>query len=260
MASITSDHGSTTSDAASNPTNSPSDTNNPNGIDIFTTNGSPPIIVAFLAIGLFMVAMAAVFGWRRVHGNRGLLVHQVRTSRASKKPVVLGEKPELWDMWTRTATSTALEDVRWENIMPFSAVLHRPVKEVSPPEAKKLHSLPAHSPPSGLWAQSIVVLQHYFRSLPPPPPISSEPDEIPPLSSPSESIAPSEDAWMQICVTIAMPSPRNQESHGSPSHNGGSDPLTRAESSMASTSYGLPEQGLSDYCIGSMAVPWCEDG
>ncbi|KAH7923088.1 hypothetical protein BV22DRAFT_1106280 [Leucogyrophana mollusca] len=239
MASSTQDQSSTTSDLATNPTSSPSsNVNDPNGVDIFTSNGSPPLIVAFLAIGLFMVAMAAVFGWRRVNGNRGLLVHQVRAARPGKKPVVLGEKPVLWDMWTRRAASTAIEDVRWENVMPFSAVLHCPVEPPIPsPPIKPLDPPPLPPPAPNRLAQTVTALQHYFRPLPPLS-TTSRPDNSLSPASPREGITLSEGAWVQVCVTIAMPSQVDRQ---------------------PSSSCNFAEEELLEYCIGTVDVPWSED-
>src|SRR6267154_3698765 len=99
----------------------PSGTNNINNNhqqgtnSIFNMNTSPPLVVAFLAIGLFTVSMAALFGWRRM-GRGQLLVHRVRPlPRPGKKPIVLGEKPALWDLWTRREEGATI-DTKWENI------------------------------------------------------------------------------------------------------------------------------------------------
>ncbi|KAG1753579.1 uncharacterized protein EDB91DRAFT_1242562 [Suillus paluster] len=63
-------------------TNHSNNNNGPLMGGIFTMNGSPMLVVAFLAIGLFMVTMAAL-----------------PAPRPGKKPIVLGEKPALWEMW-----------------------------------------------------------------------------------------------------------------------------------------------------------------
>lgn len=61
--------------------------------------GSPPLILAFLAIGLFTGAMVIVFGWRRVFG-RSLTFGSLPTSTVERKPTfLLPAKPKLWDMW-----------------------------------------------------------------------------------------------------------------------------------------------------------------
>jgi hypothetical protein len=84
-------------------------------MNIFSLNGSPPRIAAFLGIGIFTVAMTIVFAWRRMNRGR-LLVHPVRPApRAAKKSIVLGEKPTLWDFWTQREDGVTV-DTRWENI------------------------------------------------------------------------------------------------------------------------------------------------
>lgn len=83
--------------------------------NIFTENGSPTLVVAFLVIGLAMVTMGALFGWKRMRRER-LLVQPVRPARVrpGRKPIVLGEKPALWDMWTRR--EEVMIDLKWENL------------------------------------------------------------------------------------------------------------------------------------------------
>ncbi len=61
--------------------------------------GSPPLILAFLAIGLFTGAMVVVFGWRRVFG-RSLTFGNLPTNAVARKPTFMpSAKPKLWDMW-----------------------------------------------------------------------------------------------------------------------------------------------------------------
>ncbi|THV04727.1 hypothetical protein K435DRAFT_159921 [Dendrothele bispora CBS 962.96] len=80
--------------------------------NFFTPGSSPPLILAFLAIGLFSAAMVAVFGWRRVHTGRALARYGMMdplgrhmgdgagTGNGRKKVVDYGEPPKLWDLWT----------------------------------------------------------------------------------------------------------------------------------------------------------------
>lgn len=85
-------------------------------------HGSPPLIIAFLAIGLFTAALIAIFGWRRVVVTR----QQVARANAAgagmggtpKKGVEFGAKPELWDLWTRRVDGDAdNEQLNWDQIM-----------------------------------------------------------------------------------------------------------------------------------------------
>lgn len=78
----------TSSDASqSNP--APSDRDSDLGL-----SASPPLILAFLAVGIFGIAMIVFFGWKRIRGDR----------RTWPPPDVLvpkpgfGELPKLWDL------------------------------------------------------------------------------------------------------------------------------------------------------------------
>lgn len=83
---------------------------------IFTANSSPPLIVAFLAIGLFMAATIAVFGWRRMYLSRGMAIaHHGRVTPGGRGDR-FGEKPKLWDLWTRDPVSSN-EEMKWNGIM-----------------------------------------------------------------------------------------------------------------------------------------------
>ncbi|KAL0959891.1 hypothetical protein HGRIS_011559 [Hohenbuehelia grisea] len=102
--------------------------NNPGGF--FSPSGSPPLILAFLAIGLFSAAMIGVFGWRRLHFGRGnWMVAPVGVrggpggaGSARRGQRALGEKPKLVDLWTeRGATrggwdGARVDDMRWSDI------------------------------------------------------------------------------------------------------------------------------------------------
>jgi hypothetical protein len=100
-------------------------------MSIFTLNGSPPLVAAFLGIGLFTVAMTVVFAWRRI-GRGRLLVQPVRpAARTARKAIVLGEKPALWDLWTRREKKEDDEEGgvtigKWENITVRIAFIFSP--------------------------------------------------------------------------------------------------------------------------------------
>ncbi|TFK32338.1 hypothetical protein BDQ12DRAFT_739449 [Crucibulum laeve] len=89
---------------------------------------SPPLILAFLAIGLFSAVMIVVFGWRRIHfagsGRWGLYAPSSAVVEITDR---FGKRPKLWDLWTEPSASKQLASRRfsevesWENIMPISA-------------------------------------------------------------------------------------------------------------------------------------------
>ncbi|KAG8216837.1 hypothetical protein J3R82DRAFT_7097 [Butyriboletus roseoflavus] len=84
--------------------------------DLFSSAGSPPLIVAFLSIGLFVVAMVGVFGWKRVLRSRD---DQVILPHRTHKSISLGERPMLWDVWAdpKVPEKSRIEARRWENMM-----------------------------------------------------------------------------------------------------------------------------------------------
>jgi hypothetical protein len=102
----------TTQAASSTSTNSNS---TPDGSSFFTPSGSPPLILAFLAIGLFTAAMIAVFGYRRIHWGRPWVSDVQEVVQSSRRRDDIGEKPKLWDLWaTRGVTEV---EGGWGDIM-----------------------------------------------------------------------------------------------------------------------------------------------
>ena len=88
--------------------------------------GSPPLILAFLAIGVFSVAMIAVFGWRRIQLQLGretsLWGHpqQRRSTRgidsAGLADLKFREKPVLWEVQVEH-DKEGEEHGSWDNIL-----------------------------------------------------------------------------------------------------------------------------------------------
>ncbi|KAG6915019.1 hypothetical protein DXG01_013901 [Tephrocybe rancida] len=70
----------------------------------FSPGASPPLILAFLAIGLFALSMVGVFGWRRIQVARLELrggTHEWNPDERLTGTVNgLGPRPLLWDLWT----------------------------------------------------------------------------------------------------------------------------------------------------------------
>lgn len=108
---------STVSSAYSTPTDDPNGTSGDSLADILSSSGSPPLIVAFLAIGLFIVAMLGVFIWRRMSQSHRMQ-HQPITRNLRPRSVLLGEKPILWDVWSdpHVQERPPMEATRWEYI------------------------------------------------------------------------------------------------------------------------------------------------
>jgi hypothetical protein len=97
--------------------------------------GSPPLILAFLAIGIFSAAMVAVFGWRRVQFARdGHLWGYANMLRAEERRrdfasaagngggpggtgPKFGKKPVMWEAWTDRSGKVESADYGcWDNI------------------------------------------------------------------------------------------------------------------------------------------------
>jgi hypothetical protein len=85
--------------------------------NFFSPGGSPPLILTFLAIGLFTAAMIAVLGWRRASSDRVLAMQDARMAGGSgRRREDSIEKPMLWDLWTER-TPGLRDEVGWDNIM-----------------------------------------------------------------------------------------------------------------------------------------------
>lgn len=101
--------------------------------------GSPPLILAFLAIGIFSAAMIAVFGWRRVQFGRDAGLWRYRDDTRSEgrrgrgsdpagpgdvvAATIVGEKPVLWEARTDRSTKVERGDYGcWDNVMPLALV------------------------------------------------------------------------------------------------------------------------------------------
>ena len=101
--------------------------------ETFSPSSSPPLILAFLAIGLFSAAMVFVF-WRRMQGNRGgwtltatPINNNIERSLYFNLPIVNIDIPKLWDLsnggiFARgdqggKEGAPGLSDVIWANLM-----------------------------------------------------------------------------------------------------------------------------------------------
>ncbi|KAF8069108.1 hypothetical protein FPV67DRAFT_1106193 [Lyophyllum atratum] len=95
----------------------------------FSPGASPPLILAFLAIGLFAVSMIGVFGWRRIQYSR-MMAAGFQDPTWMEFSVVagrrdVGPRPKLWDMWTTVGTKGEAHherEMEWETIMPVAVM------------------------------------------------------------------------------------------------------------------------------------------
>ena len=109
---------STLTSGCSTPTDDPNGCSGQSILYLFSSSGSPPLIVAFLTIGLFVLAMIGVFGWRRISQSHGV----PHTTNRRPNPISIGKRPILCDMWAwadpsaRNKLKSPVEATRWENI------------------------------------------------------------------------------------------------------------------------------------------------
>lgn len=177
---------------------------------IFASDGGPTLIVVFLAIGVFTVATAAAFSWRRRHGIWGFAdrpIHR-RVQTRRERPATACRKPILWDIWTQTKESTGMDF--WGNVMPLAAVksnLGVPAMTAKPDD---VHVTTLDRRPVGDTAVLRAVLSTVKCHYQAPPPSAALPS--PPSRSPSECHLKEppphlliKRAFIQIAVTIAMP-------------------------------------------------------
>jgi hypothetical protein len=99
--------------ATSTSTSNAGDGDNGQGLGV---TGSPPLIVAFLAVGLFMAAMITIFGWRRMVFGRGFVIQPIERDRFFAMSEYFGEKPELWDLWSRSPVGST-DQLEWKQVM-----------------------------------------------------------------------------------------------------------------------------------------------
>jgi len=107
----------------SSSSSAPSSTDNPD-TPFFASGASPPLIIGFIAIGTFMLGIITICAWKRITGRDLLLQRSNALAELEegrrKKGDGFGEKPELFDVWYEEPRTG---DVRWENVMPFSATV-----------------------------------------------------------------------------------------------------------------------------------------
>ncbi|KAJ6495450.1 hypothetical protein C8R45DRAFT_987388 [Mycena sanguinolenta] len=182
MAFQTQDH-----TASSSPSQSPSPVPTPNdsGSDGtgFSLTASPPLIIAFLAVGLFAISMVVFFGWRRMTAGHTPWV--VPADNA-----LIREKPKLWDVWSPHDQPMNAPRWEWCNIQPLAAAVWDHTPRPTPPNN-------APPPHHSLAAAALAHLRRRYRRRASPnnPVIDAK------LKC-DESLV-----RLQIAVTIAMPCP-----------------------------------------------------
>ncbi|KAJ3997201.1 hypothetical protein F5050DRAFT_1753982, partial [Lentinula boryana] len=102
MALQTETSSSSSTSTASSSSSTDSSNDNPDTGSFFTPTSSPPLILAFLAIGLLVTAVIAALGWRRAYFARfrSDAGRQMRRGETQKDSMDIGSRPMLWDLWT----------------------------------------------------------------------------------------------------------------------------------------------------------------
>ncbi|KAF8438132.1 hypothetical protein L210DRAFT_934118 [Boletus edulis BED1] len=232
--------------ASSTPTNSgDGDAPIPN---LFSAKGSPPLIVAFLAIGVFVILMFCTFAWRRMSESRRAR-DQPTTTTQGPKSAVPGQRPILWDAWTapRVWEKSRVESRAWEHLTPVAAVLTYLLPPAGPHVARR--SLIRSADLDGQVLLGILrrlgsVIKRIMLPDPPPPPApttdSYEKGGV--LSHVSDEIEWREASSLQVTVLIVMPKERLC---GRETTEEDMDPV---------------QIGLGEFCIGTTDVPWSGTG
>ncbi|KAJ7211175.1 hypothetical protein GGX14DRAFT_623674 [Mycena pura] len=196
MALQTEVHSTAPSPSTSPNVNGSSDSNPING---FSLSASPPLILAFLAVGVFGITMAIFFCWRRVNERRRAR-NWVRPADAA--PL---ETPTLWDIWCpreRAGEEAGGAPAEWRTIQPLSVTVwdNRPMLQSPPPPPIPANDISRYD---GLLAQAFAHLRQRHRRFR----RRSEEEDTTLELKPSQSAQPPATVQLQVAVTIAMPNP-----------------------------------------------------
>ncbi|KAJ7717028.1 hypothetical protein B0H16DRAFT_1740869 [Mycena metata] len=155
----------------------------------FSLSASPPLILAFLAVGVFGIAMVVFCVWRRMAIGR-----RHWEAPESRSP---GEPPKLWDVWSPPQDSGITAE--WHNIQPLAATTwnDRPSQPVPPNDMAPRYD--------GLLAEAVAHLRRRYR-----------PRRDRDVGSDAKAIRAEQLGRLQIAVTIAMPCPDLNDSRTEP--------------------------------------------
>ncbi|KAF8814671.1 hypothetical protein BYT27DRAFT_7249719 [Phlegmacium glaucopus] len=225
----------------------------------FTPIKSPPLVLAFLAIGLFSGAMIFVFSWRRIQLRRGwsfitvVPLNNMNANTANhsdvESPIVYLTRPNLWDLTSeRSGDKKGPEvDIRWINLMPLSAktVLDSPIVTAADKPRQQQHSF------NNILQQRIPNLNPLSRRNHRRPSSASSSLSLARLDNEKKSSVVDDGmkTKMQVAITIVLPSPeypihiknRNIDNH----HRHGEGKT-------------MDRQKMTDYCIGMYECSWHE--
>ncbi|KAF7360588.1 hypothetical protein MVEN_00790200 [Mycena venus] len=173
---------SSTSAVSSAPASSPSDPADAGG---FSLSASPPLILAFLAVGMFAISMVVFFGWRRIAAGRVAWV-------VPPDNISIGETPKLWDVWSPRERAQEAVTAEWHNIQPLAATVWDHTPPLPVPVNNDTHR--HHS----LAAEALAHLRRRYRRR------RASQDDVA-LEAKLNPVDPL--VRLQVAVTIAMPCP-----------------------------------------------------
>ncbi|KAJ7104421.1 hypothetical protein B0H15DRAFT_942408 [Mycena belliarum] len=155
-----------------------------------TLSGSPPLIIAFLAVGIFVISMVVFLGWRRVSYGRRRWVDPTDVDIAQAS---IGAPPKLWDVRGYRANTG-----EWHEIQPLAATVWDHTPRPTPVSA----DTDGFRHDGTLLAAALAYLRRSYRR---------QPDgSTPGGGKNAEDVQPA--VRLQIAVTIAMPCPDSRES------------------------------------------------
>ncbi|KDQ31966.1 hypothetical protein PLEOSDRAFT_154169 [Pleurotus ostreatus PC15] len=219
----------------------PSFANDDQRPEMFSPRGSPPLIIAFLAIGLFSIAMLLVCGWQRVRVASGWILPTPATSRAGGrgnfKGERLGEKPQLWDvriaypepdthpadneddsgLHGKRSEGEVQKGMRWKDITPLSATICWDERSQSLLPLNK-----AETPTEARLGISRIIHRMYPGDGQEPrmsgtSSVMSENDDEKGVGAGGKlSAIESDNVQLRVAVVVAMPSPRTLNARRDP--------------------------------------------
>ncbi|KAJ7065058.1 hypothetical protein C8F01DRAFT_1250057 [Mycena amicta] len=168
--------------AESQTSSAPRNTSTADGPAGFSLSASPPLILAFLAVGIFGIAMAGFF-LRKRWADRHMVPVTGQLPMEYTPPL---QPPKLWDV----SCPGQAADSEWMSIQPLSATIWDATRPTSPRNAVLRHE------PVSLSTQ---VVTHLHRR-----------------EAPADKSGPCSIVRLQVAVTIAMPEPDYVEAQTDP--------------------------------------------
>ncbi|KXN87779.1 hypothetical protein AN958_08163 [Leucoagaricus sp. SymC.cos] len=260
---------------------------NPNGPNTSPT-GSPPLILAFLAIGIFSAAMIAVFGWRRVQLGRsdnlwrygGSIGSDARRATRDSDSAgsadrttgeKLGKRPVMWEAWADRSCKVGGGDYGgWETTTvrcssPNSLSPEPPPVFLPPPTDSSPRSSRRRQRLDDITPLSIFRRHYSAHNTSPTVPLSGGQAQ-PVEKNLNDEMEGGRD--VQVFVIIEMPSPTSSRyrhayilgHHKSPSLYSSfskSETLVDNSGRLREDLLGIDrDAGQFQYCIGVYTCPW----